>query len=70
MTDNDQPIDGYSDATPEEVQAEGNAAPDSADPGRNPAAPPPLSPEEYERLKEEARSADDRGNSGATGGNQ
>lgn len=32
-----------------------SAEPDSDDPGRNPAAPPPLSPEEYEKLKEEAR---------------
>lgn len=32
-----------------------NAEPDSDDPGRSPAAPPPLSPEEYEKEKQEAR---------------
>jgi hypothetical protein len=40
-------VDGFSDS-PEGTEGE-------PDPGRDPKAPKPLSPEEYERLKKEAR---------------
>lgn len=46
-TDENAPVDGFSDA-PE--GAEG-----APDPGRPAGAPPPLSPEEYARLQKEAR---------------
>jgi hypothetical protein len=43
-------VDGFSDNN-----SEGAVEVGSPDPGRPAAAPKPLSPEEYEKLKEEAR---------------
>ncbi|WP_158409155.1 hypothetical protein [Fimbriimonas ginsengisoli] len=46
-TDENGPVDGFSDAQ--------NSSTGEPDPGRPEGAPPPLSPEEYAKLQKEAR---------------
>jgi hypothetical protein len=50
-TDKNEPVDGFSD----DDSNSNSQQPGSPDPGRPAEAPKPLSPEEYERAKQEAR---------------
>jgi len=52
--DTDGEVDGFSDVTAEGSEAEV----DSPDPGSDPSAPKPLSPEEYAKAQKEAREED------------
>lgn len=64
----DEPIDGYADKPANQnqgnVQTEEREEemPGPPDPGINAQAPEPLSPDEFARLKEEARREEDDGN--------
>jgi len=51
LFDTDETVDGFSDVTSEGSETEV----DSPDPGADPHAPKPLSPEEYAKAQKEAR---------------